>query len=254
MKKHDISNSVRSFFTAITLAAAVVAGSAIAAPKNFTNTVTTHDSATGSSSKYTGRTLSNGQREEQVVVAKGAQNMGGCCLDPRVERHYTHKIPSNTNSDYQWKGFVIVDKAHDTTVFQLLNTDDSDSDKHRPTLFLEANRFTNSSGDKILRICDGRCNEGGNQIRWQRNDNNFHLRVKVIDGKTAQVYIDNVLRLTKTLDRYTNRSGAQIGDRTAVRYGAYHHDTKVVGPSNNRVKEAKSEAKVRIRDPEFKRL
>lgn len=209
---------------------------------------TTDKRATGESG------YSSNGTEEKVVVANKARNPDGCCLDPRVERHYAKKIPTNTSDDFQWKGQVIVDKAKDTTVFQLLNADLSDSDRHRPVLFLEANCFTNRSGDKILRICDGRCSSGAPQIRWQKNDNNFHLKVKVIDGKTAKVYIDNVLRYTKVLDRYPNRPGNQYGDRTSVRYGAYHHDTKVVGSGSNRTKEAKSKAQIRIRGAEFRKL
>lgn len=224
-----------------------------AAPKDFTDTVNTQDTASGSDSVFSTKTLSNGQIEEKAVVDDGATTAGG--LDPRVERHYSRAIPSNTSDDYQWKGFVIVDSAHDTTVFQLLNTDTSDTDKHRPVLFLEANRFTNSDGDKILRICDGRCASGAPQIRWQRNDNNFHLRVKIIDGTKAEVYIDNVKRYTKEFDRYIDQPGNQVGDRTTVRYGAYHHDTKVSRNSSGTViKTAESKAQIRIRNPEFRRL
>lgn len=226
---------------------------AFATPKNFTDTVETHNTTINGNSRFTTRTLDNGQTEETTILENGART--GCCLDARVERFYDRRIPTNTTDNFEWRGFVIVDRAHDTTVFQLLNTDLSDSDRHRPTLFLEANRFTNSDGDDILRICDGRCNEGGEQIRWQRDDNNFNLRVRIVRGTTAEVYIDEVLRYTKTLDRYIDRPGNQFGDRTTVRYGAYHHDTRIIRNSaGTRFKEALSEARIRIRNPRFRRL
>ncbi len=245
---------MRNLIATYAIAASIGLNALLAAPANFTSTVQTHDTATGTNSKFTSQTLSSGQLEEKCRVDQGAKPSGGGTLDPRVERHYTHAIPSNTTDDYEWKGFVIIDNAKDTTFFQLLNTDDSDPDKHRPVLFLEAHRFTNSSGQKILRVTDGRESDGAPLIFSQTNDNNFHLRVKIIDGKKAEVYVDNVKKYTKNIDRYTDQSGQQLGDRTKVRYGVYHHDTKVVGPSGNRTKEALSMAQVRVRDPQFKRL
>lgn len=241
----------------LTVAICVVALSGLcahASPRDFSNTVLTQDTASGTNSVFSTKTLSDGKIEEKVVVDINARTAGG--LDPRVERHYSRAIPSNTTDDYQWKGFIIVDSAHDTTVFQLLNTDTADTDDlHRPVLFLEANRFDNADDVDTIEICDGRCADGAPQVFLQTGDNNFHLRVKIIDGIKAEVYIDNVKRYTKEFDRYSDLEGNQVGTRTTVRYGAYHHDTRVSRNSSGTViKTAESKAQIRIRDPEFRRL
>lgn len=229
------------------------AGTASAAPQDFTSTVATANSDSKADSSFSRARNSARQLEEICRVAKGAGPRGGL-LDPRVERFFRHSIPSNTQSDYEFSGFFTIDSAHDTTVMQILNLDRDDPDRYRPVLFLEANRFTNRDGDDILVITDGRMRPGNPQIRWQRNDNDFHLRVKVIDGRSVEVYIDGRLRYTKVLDRYNDRPGVQRGDQSQIRYGAYHHDTRVVGPASNRTKEALSEAKIRVRDALFTRL
>lgn len=136
-------------------------------------------------------------------------------LDPRAETFFASKIPVSEGSHkYEFEANYFVTSATRTTILQLLNQDRTDSDVHKPVLFVVAWK----QDDGNLKVC---MFESCKYV-WDDVPPGFRLRLKA-SGTNALLSIAGRssvgFDLVSPLNGANRPNGAQ-----ELRWGVYHHD------------------------------
>lgn len=227
----------------------------------------------------------NGSKET-FRVAKG-KNRSDAGFAPRSESEFAEKLKPNTKNASQAKKYTFtgqydVKSAKKTTIFQILNTDDNDSDNQRPILYLQADTYHEPKRDrngkvrrdrngkiqteKMVRVYESSFALAGKKPKLLYDGSpKFDLKVTT-NSHTAQVYFNGVKKHEQTLDRYPDSlfpdhdvKGKNLGMSNEIRYGAYHHDLKSLSKSEAAkvgrkvIREAASTAEVVVSDAELVR-